>query len=80
MDGIKKCPIVLVNWIDTKGVDDWQAVEEAAKVEPVRCVSVGHLLKKTRWHVIICISLTSDGSAGGTWAIHRKCIESLKEL
>jgi len=80
VDGVKKCPIVLIKWIDTTESKDWQDVEEAEKLEPLHCVSVGHLLKKTRWHITICISLTSDGGAGGTWAISRRCVESIEEL
>ena len=66
---------VLVRWIDSMKSSGWREFEETN----MECASVGHLVKKTKDRVIICMNRSHCGD-GDYMEIPTCAIKSIKKL
>lgn len=84
---MKKETILYIEWYDAHSSDKWQSVVEAKMnlSEMMLVRTVGYLIRKTRWFVIIAHSLAwseewNVQSTTGVLHIPRKTIKEMKEI
>jgi hypothetical protein len=71
--------IVLVEWLDSKGIERWEYLDEIEPLPPSRCYSVGFLIDDNKDYKTIALGL-SDTQVLGRTTIPSGCIISTKRL
>ena len=71
--------IVLIEWVDSKGVTNWENIDELEPMLPVECRSVGFLLENKRAYKTIAIGLGGK-QVLGRLTIPSGCIRSIKKI
>ena len=59
---MKAREVRLVEWIDSSASSGWQSCEDAAKIEPDPCMSVGFVIHETDDHLTLLQSVTNRKS------------------
>lgn len=77
---MKKRPLVLVEWDDTTTNEGWAMVENLTS-EPVHCISVGWIVRKTKIALVLAGMRSLDEDACNTrQTIPRGCIRSIRRI
>jgi hypothetical protein len=71
--------IVLIEWIDSKGMQKWEYLDEIEPMEPCLCHSVGFLIEDAKEYKTIALGLTETQVLGRT-TIPVCCIKNIKKL
>jgi len=71
--------IVLIEWLDSKGMERWEYLDELEPMQPCLCRSVGFLIENKKSHKTIALGL-SDTQVLGRTTIPSGCIKSIKKL
>lgn len=71
--------IVLIEWLDSKGMERWEYLDEIEPIPPATCYSVGFLIENTPDYKTIALGL-SDTQVLGRTTIPAGCIKSIKRL
>jgi hypothetical protein len=78
---MKRDRMVLVEWNDAASTDGWRDRDAAVRdMTPLRCCSVGYVLKSTRQYIVMAASTSESGNVSQVGCIPRTCIYSIKEL
>ncbi len=71
--------IVLIEWMDSKGVNRWEYLDEIDTMPPCASYSVGFLIENNKDYKTIAIGLTETQVLGRT-TIPSGCIKSVRKL
>jgi hypothetical protein len=71
--------IVLIEWVDGKGLERWEYLDELQPMPPCICQSVGFLIENNRDYKTLALGL-SDTQVLGRTTIPSGCIKSMKYL
>ncbi len=71
--------IVLVEWLDSKGMERWEYLDEIEPIPPCKCYSVGFLIDKNDEYITLALGL-SDTQVLGRTTIPAGCIKNIKKL
>ena len=71
--------IVLIEWVDSKGMERWEYLDEIESIRPSLCYSVGFMIEDTAEYKTIALGL-SDTQVLGRTTIPAGCIKSIKKL
>ncbi len=75
----KAMPVVEVEWIDSWAHGGWQDPEDVDGT-PLKCRSVGYLLKNGPNTVVLALSQHEGGSVGDVLTIPSRCVTELRTL
>lgn len=76
---MKDKEIVLIEWLDTYGLQRWEYLDEIEPMPPCICYSVGFVLEDTPEYKTIALGLSETQVLGRT-SIPLGCIKSVKKL
>lgn len=78
----KKIRLAIVTWDDIQSRSDWigDISEIPEEIKPIRCVTVGWIVREDKQIVVLADSYTRDGTYGGATAIPTSVIEEIKIL
>ena len=71
--------IVLIEWVDSKGMERWEYLDEIEPMPPSVCYSVGFLIKDNKDYKTIAFGLSETQVLGRT-TIPAGCIKSIRKL
>ncbi len=71
--------IVLIEWVDSKGMNRWEYLDELEPMPPCICYSVGFIIDDSPDYKTIALGLSETQVLGRT-TIPSCCIRSLKKL
>ena len=71
--------IVLIEWVDSKGIERWEYLDEIESMPPCICYSVGFMVENHSDYKTIALGL-SDTQVLGRTTIPSGCIKSIKKL
>ena len=71
--------IVLTEWVDSKGLTNWEDLDGLEAMPPCICHSVGFLLDDNKDYKTIVLTL-SEEQVRGRLTIPSRCINSIKKL
>ena len=71
--------IVLIEWVDSKGMERWEYLDEIEPMPPCVCYSVGFIIEDTTDYKTIALGLSETQVLGRT-TIPSGCIRSIKKL
>ncbi len=71
--------IVLITWVDSKGMNRWEYLDEIEPMPPDTCYSVGFLIDDNKNYKTIALGLGTTQVLGRT-TIPAGCIKSIKKL
>ena len=71
--------IVLIEWLDSKGLERWEYLEDLEPLLPARCLTVGFLLDDKPDYVTIALGI-SDTQVLGRMTIPKGCISKIKSI
>ena len=71
--------IVLIEWVDSKGMERWEYLDEIEPMPPSVCFSVGFMIEDTAEYKTIALGL-SDTQVLGRTTIPSGCIKSIRKL
>ena len=71
--------IVLIEWVDSKGMERWEYLDEIASLPPGHCYSVGFIIEDATDYKTIALGLSETQVLGRT-TIPIGCIKSIKKL
>ena len=71
--------IVLIEWVDSKGMNRWEYLDEIEPMPPCICYTVGFITEDNKDYKTIALGL-SDTQVLGRTTIPSGCIRSLKKL
>ena len=71
--------IVVVEWLDSKGMERWEYLDELEPLPPCRCYSVGFLIEDNEDYKTPALGL-SDTQVLGRTTIPAGCIKSITKL
>jgi len=71
--------IVLIEWVDSKGLERWEYLDEIEPIPPCICYAVGFIIEDNKNYKTIALGL-SDTQVLGRTTIPSGCIRSLKKL
>ena len=71
--------IVLIEWVDSKGITNWEDLEGLEPMPPCICYSVGFLMDDHEDYKTIVLT-TSESQILGRLTIPSGCIRSVKSL
>jgi hypothetical protein len=74
-----KHKLVLIEWLDSKGLERWEYLDEIGSLPPGLCHSVGFLIEDRKDYKTIALGL-SDTQVLGRTTIPSGCIKSIKKL
>ncbi len=74
-----KYKIVLIEWLDSKGMERWEYLDEIKQMPPCICYSVGFIIDNNKNYKTIALGLSGNQVLGRT-TIPSGCIRSLKKL
>lgn len=69
---------VEVRWIDSASNNGWREMD--TDIKPVKCRSVGHLVKKNKRRVVLVMSVATSKQYGESLVIPRACVTSIRKL
>ena len=76
--------LVKVEWEDSRQpISEWQFLEDLTLLDPVKCITVGYLIKDGETHVCICQSIgdhKEDMQVLGIITIPSSCISKITNL
>ncbi len=78
----KKIRLAIVTWDDIQSRSDWigDITEIPKEIKPIRCVTVGWIVREDKQIVVVADSYTADGTYGGATAIPTSVIENIQIL
>ena len=71
--------IVLIEWVDSKGMERWEYLDETQPMPPSVCYSVGFMVEDNKDYKTIALGL-SDTQVLGRTTIPSGCIKSIRKL
>lgn len=71
--------IVLIEWVDSKGMERWEYLNEIESMPPCLCYSVGFLVEDGKEYKTIALGV-SDTQVLGRTTIPSGCIKNIKTL
>ncbi len=71
--------IVLIEWVDSKGLEPWEYLDEIMPMPPCVCYSVGFIIDDAKDYKTIALGLSETQVLGRT-TIPSGCIRSIKKL
>ena len=71
--------IVLIEWVDSKGMERWESLDEIEPMPPCICYAVGFIIEDASDYKTIALGLNETQVLGRT-TIPSGCIRSLKKL
>ncbi len=71
--------IVLIEWVDSKGMERWEYLDEIEPMPPCVCYSVGFIIEDTPEYKTLALGLSETQVLGRT-TIPSGCIRSIKKL
>lgn len=71
--------IVLIEWVDSKGMERWEYLDEIEPMPPDTCYSVGFLIEDHPEYKTLALGLGTTQVLGRT-TIPAGCIKSIKKL
>ncbi len=71
--------IVLIEWVDSKGMQRWEYLDEIETLPPDNCRAVGFLIEDTKDYKTLALALGETQVLGRT-TIPSGCIRSMKKL
>ena len=71
--------IVLIEWVDSKGLERWEYLDEIEPLLPSICYSVGFLIEDNPDYKTIALGM-SDTQILGRTTIPSGCIRSIKKM
>ena len=77
-----KIRLVLVIWEDIQSRCDWigELSEMPKEITPIRCVTVGWVVREDKQMLVVADSYTQDGTYGGATAIPSSVVHEILEL
>ena len=73
--------LVRVEWVDPTGLaGTWIHRDQAVTLEPMRCTTVGTILKRTKSLLILAASQGEEGQVSDVTAIPRACVRKITRL
>jgi len=80
------CPLVQIEWLEsTQPVSAWQHLSDLAENSPIKCVSVGYLLRDDDAMKVLAPNMGDIGSelnvqASGIITIPTSCVTKISKL
>ena len=71
--------IVLIEWVDSKGMERWEYLDEIVSMPPCHCYAVGFVIEDNGDYKTLALGL-SDTQVLGRMTIPTGCIKSIKKL
>jgi hypothetical protein len=71
--------IVLIEWVDSKGMERWEYLDEIEPLKPCICQSVGFMIEDATDYKTIALGL-SDSQVLGRTTIPSGCIKRVRKL
>ena len=71
--------IVLIEWVDSKGMERWEYLDEIDPLPPCICYSVGFIIEDNPDYKTIALGLSETQVLGRT-SIPLSCIKNIKKL
>ena len=71
--------IVLIEWLDSKGMERWEYLDEIEPMPPCVCYAVGFIIEDTPDYKTLALGL-SDAQVLGRTTIPSGCIRSIRKL
>ncbi len=71
--------IVLIEWLDSKGMERWEYLDEIEPMPPCVCYSVGFIIEDAADYKTIALGIT-DSQVLGRMTIPVGCIKSIQKL
>jgi len=71
--------IFLIEWLDSKGMERWEYIDDIEPMPPCVCYSVGFMIEKHKEYITIALGL-SDTQVLGRMTIPMGCIKSIRKL
>lgn len=71
--------IVLIEWVDSKGMERWEYLDEIVPLPPCVCYTVGFIIDNNKDYKTIALGLSETQVLGRT-TIPAGCIRSIKKL
>ena len=71
--------IVLIEWVDSKGLTSWEHLDDIETMPPCICYTVGFLLDDKEDYKTVVLTL-SETQILGRLTIPAGCIKSIKKL
>jgi len=71
--------IVLIEWVDSKGMERWEYLDEIDPLPPCVCYAVGFMIDDKPEYKTLALGLTETQVLGRT-TIPAGCIKSIKKL
>ena len=71
--------IVLIEWVDSKGVNGWEYLDEIEPMPPCICYSVGFIIDDNKDYKTLALGLSETQVLGRT-TIPSCCIRNIKKL
>lgn len=76
---MKNKEIVLIEWVDSKGMERWEYLDEIKPIPPCVCLAVGFMIEDNKDYKTLALGLTEIQVLGRT-TIPSGCIKSIKKL
>jgi len=71
--------IVLIEWVDSKGMERWEYLDEIKPMPPCVCFSVGFLIEDNKDYKTLALGISENQVLGRT-TIPAGCIKSIEKL
>ena len=71
--------IVLIEWLDSKGMERWEYLDEIEPMLPGECYAAGFIIEDNSDYTTIALAVT-DTQVLGRMTIPAGCIKSVKRL
>jgi len=71
--------IVLIEWVDSKGLERWEYLDEIEPLPPCTCYTVGFMIDDSDEYKTLALGLSETQVLGRT-TIPISCIKSIKKL
>lgn len=72
--------MVYVKWIDPSSTSRWQSLEDAEKIQPLECETLGYVLKSGRQSILVASTRNEKRDVGDVTVLPRVCIREIREL
>jgi len=76
---IKDRETILIEWVDSKGMERWEYLDEIETMPPCICYSVGFIIENTPDYKTIALGL-SDTQVLGRMTVPSGCIRSIRKM
>ncbi len=71
--------VVLIEWLDSKGMERWEHLDDIESMPPCTCYAVGFLIDGNDEYTTLALGLSETQVLGRT-TIPAGCIKSIKKL